>query len=78
VWQEHEASFCDGMLDDFKPCAVLLGSNRGVLAGIALVGQTILLSMCRATAISPSDIAIAIVDELEKLNYECPCFTAVY
>ena len=35
--QQHEASFCHGMLDHFEPQAVLLGGLGSVRAGVTLV-----------------------------------------
>ncbi len=37
AWQQDEASFGHGVLDHFKPDAVLLGGFRGVGPGVALV-----------------------------------------
>ena len=37
AWQQHEASFCHGMLDHFEPQAVLLGGLGSVRAGVTLV-----------------------------------------
>ena len=37
AWQQHEASFCHGVPDDFNPQAMLLGGFDSVGAGVTLV-----------------------------------------
>src|ERR1700736_5564186 len=37
AWQQHEASFCHGVLDPFEPQAMLFGGFSSVGAGVTLV-----------------------------------------
>jgi hypothetical protein len=37
AWQQHEASFCHGVLDHFEPQAMLFSGLGNVRAGVTLV-----------------------------------------